>query len=524
MKRSAIPKLGMSSIALTLLASMGAPASMAMDAASADVSMHAAHGAGHVARPALAPQAISASESGGFTRGQPLNDPPKIKSRNGKLALTLTARRARVRISGKLVNARVYSASANGKVYPAAYMPPVLEVQPGDNLRVSLVNKLGEPTNLHTHGFFISPAGNQDNIFVDLPGGKTFMYNYFIPQDISPGLYWYHPHYHTLVEEQVFGGLAGLLYVRGLEKLLPANLQGITERFMGLKDFQLNDGNSIPANNIDSGAATNRTINGRIQPVISLQAGETQLWHLGNIGADIWYDLELAGLTLTVIAEDANPLDKPLTTDHLLMAPAKRYDVLVQAQKPGNYQLITRAMTTGPDGDDYPEALMAKVKVTGTEKAPVALPTTIQALDDLSGETIARQRIFDLTENNDIGQFFINQRMFDPNQVDATPVIGTVEEWIFRNNTHELHPIHLHVNDAQIVSINGVTQQARSWVDTIPIPYIYKDGSGNDVPGEVVMRFRFRRFMGPYVFHCHILGHEDNGMMSIINVTSPGSE
>lgn len=523
MNRSVKSVSGVSSLVVSFLLCLGSQASFAMGDASGH-SNHSGHPGDHRARPAAAPQAISASESGGFVRGQPLPEPPRIKSRKGKLEVTLTARRARVRISGKLVNARVYSAAAYGKVYPASYMPPILDVQPGDNLRVTLVNKLGEPTNLHTHGFFISPVGNQDNIFVDLAAGKTFLYNYYIPQDISLGTYWYHPHYHTLVEEQVFGGLAGLLYVRGLEKLLPSNLQGITERFMGLKDFQLNAGNSIPSQNIDSGAATNRTINGRVQPTITLEAGETQLWHLGNIGADIWYDLELAGLTLTVIGEDANPVDKPWTATDLMMAPAKRYDVLVQAQKPGNYQLITRAMSTGPDGDDYPEVLMAKVKVKGAEKAPAALPASIQALDDLSGATIARQRIFDLTENNDSGTFFINQRMFDPNQVDATPVIDTVEEWVFRNNTRELHPIHLHVNDAQITSINGVPNQARSWVDTIPIPYIYQDSNGNDVPGEVVMRFRFRRFMGPYVFHCHILAHEDNGMMSIINVTSPGSE
>ena len=126
-----------------------------------------------------------------------------------------------VKISGKTVNARVYAVSAYGRDYPYAFMPPTLVLDPGDNLKINLTNRLGEPTNLHTHGFFISPSGNQDNIFVDLTSGKSFLYNYYLPQDISPGSFWYHPHYHPLVEEQVFGGLSGFIYIRGLEGLLP---------------------------------------------------------------------------------------------------------------------------------------------------------------------------------------------------------------------------------------------------------------------------------------------------------------
>lgn len=255
-----------------------------------------------------------------------------------------------------------------------------------------------------------------------------------------------------------------------------------------------------------------------------MQAGETQLWHIGNIGADIWYNLEIPGLAFTVIGEDANPVDRTWTATTLLMPPAKRFDVLVQARNPGTYPLVTRAMDTGPDGDNYPEALLATLRVTGTAKSPVTPPQTIQPMDDLSKAPITRRRVFELSENTDTDQFFINQKMFGANQVDATPVTGTVEEWVFRNTSGELHPIHLHVNDAQVISVNGVPQQAQSWVDTIPIPYATLNSAGISVPGEVVMRFRFRTYVGPYVFHCHILAHEDNGMMSIINVTSPDSE
>lgn len=470
------------------------------------------------------PKPIPDDESGHIRTGLPFKNPPMISSRRGVLEMRLNAGAKPVRISGKKVNARVYAASAHGKDYPYAFMPPTLVLDPGDNLRINLANRLGEPTNLHTHGFFISPSGNQDNIFVDLISGKSILYNYYLPQGLSPGSYWYHPHYHPLVEEQVFGGLSGFIYIRGLEALLPPDLRRVTQQFLGLKDFQVNRSNSIPSENINSDSPTHRTINGLVQPVMTMRPGETQLWHLGNLSADIWYDLEMPGLTFSVIAVDGNPVDKVQEATTLLMPPARRFDVLVQARHAGIYQLITREMTTGPDGDTYPRTLMATLTVRGTPVAPVALPEQIQPLDDLADAIVSRRRVFELSENTTTGQFFINEKEFDPNHVDATPVIGTVEEWVFRNRSQELHPIHVHVNDAQVMSVNGVPQQANSWLDTIPIPYATQNTSGIFVPGEVVMRLRFRQFIGPYVFHCHILAHEDNGMMTVINVTSPDSE
>ena len=510
-------------IALAACAAAQADNTVSAPVNPASVSAHSMHGMSNAQR-APAPAAIPAADSGAFITGRVFANPPIISSSAGTLEISLTAKAAPVTISGKRVNARVYGVSANGKSYPPAFMPPTLVVNPGDNLKVNLVNELGEPTNLHQHGFFVSPSGNADNIFVDLSSGKSFFYNYQLPSDIATGSYWYHPHYHPLVEEQVFGGLSGFIYVRGIENKLPPQLQGITQQFVGLKDFQLDANNSIPAANIDSGAPTNRTINGQIQPVMRMRPGETQLWHIGNLGADIWYNLELAGFTFMVIAEDANPVDQTWSTKTLMMPPAKRFDVLVQAPAAGSFQLITRNMNTGPDGDHYPATLLATVKVQGAAMAPAGLPAHIEPFDDLSKAVIARKRIFDLSENPTTNQFYINQREFNANQVDATPVTGTVEEWVFKNSSRELHPIHMHVNDAHVVSINGVMQARKSLQDTIPIPYATYDDKGNLIPGEVVMRIRFREFVGPYVYHCHILAHEDNGMMTIVNVTSPDSE
>lgn len=141
------------------------------DAASA----HSAHGMSD-ASPAAPPAPISPDQSGNFITGQPFTNPPIIDSIGGSLEVTLKPQATPVVISGKRVNARVYAVSANGKFYEPSFMPPTiaLALKPGDKFKVSLINKLREPTNLHTHGFFVSPMGNQDNIFVDLPSNKTF--------------------------------------------------------------------------------------------------------------------------------------------------------------------------------------------------------------------------------------------------------------------------------------------------------------------------------------------------------------
>lgn len=500
-------------IGLGLTLVLGIPAS---DAAT----MHAAHQSREPA-PQLG---VSDMLSGRIRTGLPFQNPPILASRNGRLDLRLTAQREIVSISGKNVGARVYSAASGNTQIPGSFMPPVLKVRPGDQMQVTLVNRLGESTNLHTHGFFISPIGNQDNIFVDLDHGKTFTYAYDIPKEASLGSYWYHPHYHPLAEEQVFGGLSGLILMEGLLDKLPTSLQGVEEKFLGLKDFQLTKTNTIPINNIDSDAPTTRTINGLVQPVMRLRPGETQLWHIGNIGADIFYQLAAPGLRLTVIAEDANPLEKPVRAEHLLMPPGKRYDVLVQAPAAGQFSLITEPYSTGPEGDHYPEALMATVRVDGPAVPLIDIPDYTLPFDDLSEAKIRRYRRFDLSENTDTNTFYINQREFSENHVEATPVTGSVEEWVFRNEALEIHPIHVHVNDMQVMSVNGVPQNSLSQVDTYPVPSATVDASGRKIPGEVVVRTRFRHFIGPYVLHCHILAHEDNGMMGVINVTSPESE
>jgi FtsP/CotA-like multicopper oxidase with cupredoxin domain len=436
--------------------------------------------------------------------GSGLTEPQTFTSQDGQLQVTLTAEEREVEIDGETVRARVY----NG-----GFAAPTIVVRPGDTLEVSLENRLAVPTNLHFHGFHVSPKGKSDNIFRDTDTGQTERYVLDIPADHEPGLYWYHSHLHGISEGQVFGGLSGMLIVEGLTELLPPGLQDAEQHYMALRDFQVIDG-EIPAENIDSGADTVRVVNGQVNPSLTIAPGESQVWHLANIGADIWYDVELEGHELYVLAEDASPVWEVWRADHLVMPPGKRYEVLIVGSDPGTYELKTRAFDQGSAGDQYPEATLATLTSEGDEVATVEQPDGLVPQNDLRERPIAETRRFVFTEKDTANKFFINGKLFDPARVDADPIVGTVEQWTLVNATEEQHPFHIHVNDFQVLSIDGEPYRARGLQDTVPLP----------VGAKVVILNPFDDFTGKYVFHCHILAHEDLGMMAVVDVLNERGE
>ena len=500
-----IAALALLTLAVAPLVSRGdLSAATGSDGPATSAAIHARPHGGGSAQP-LPP--VPDAESGTIVAGQPFYDPPVVRSRNGVLDVDLTAAAQRVTISGKTVNARVY----NG-----AFMPPILRAKPGDRLMINTRNRLDQYTNIHTHGFFVAQDGNSDNVFVEVSSKAAFENQYRLPPGITPGTYWFHSHAHPFAEGQVFGGMSGIIEVEGLTRLLPRNLRDITDRVVGLKDFQVDRTNSIPGSGINSDAPTHRTINGIVEPAMTMRPGETQLWRLANIGADIWYDLQLEGHTFAVIGEDANPVSSVRRAGHLLLPPGKRYDVLVQAPRAGTFTLISRRVQQGRWGDTYPRSLMATLTVAGPAVRRVALPTRLRTrFDDLATAKVdvERRSVFSETKQGN-GVYEVNGRVFTPQMVDYAPKLGTVEEWTILNTSQEIHPFHIHVNDFQVMSVNGEPARADSLQDTVPLPV-----SKNGVPGKVVIRMRMQRFTGKYVFHCHILAHEDLGMMGVVNVS-----
>jgi FtsP/CotA-like multicopper oxidase with cupredoxin domain len=152
-----------------------------------------------------------------------------LVSRDGGLTVDLTATEQRVTLAGQSAQLLTYNGQVPG---------PLWEVRAGDTVVVNFTNGLAQPTNLHFHGLHIPPTGNADNVFVSVPSGEQFRYEFAIAPTHPGGLFWYHPHHHGLVAAQLAGGLAGPLIVRGAVDEIP-EIQAASEAILVLQDFDL---------------------------------------------------------------------------------------------------------------------------------------------------------------------------------------------------------------------------------------------------------------------------------------------
>ncbi len=443
------------------------------------------------------PVAASDAHDAGPAGPETFRDPTVAASRNGVLALTLAAGRATVDIAGRPVRAAVYNGS---------YVPPTLRVHPGDVIRLRLVNALDETTNLHTHGLTVSPLGNSDNVFLHLAPGRTQDYEIRIPAAHPPGLYWYHPHPHGRSDDQVRNGMSGALIIEGLLDPFP-ELRDLPEHVLLLKDAQIGGG-QIAHRGIGDDAI--RTVNGTLNPTITLRPGETQLWRIGNVGADLYYVLTLEGHRFSEVARDGDRLARLVPKQQLFLPPGAREEVLVQAAGPGTYALRTAGFDTGPQGNHYPGAVLATVRVEGPPVPLVTLPERLLPVADLRHRVTDRRTIV-FSESADGDTFFVDRRTFDPNRTDTRLKLGAIEEWTIRNESGELHDFHIHQTHFQVTEVNSVEQTFDGYQDIVNVP----------VHGEVkvIIPFTDPVIVGRFVYHCHLLSHEDKGMMATIEVT-----
>jgi suppressor of ftsI len=424
-------------------------------------------------------------------------EPPFVASSAGVLRISLTPRMSTVTIAGR---------QATLMAYNGLYTPPTLRVRPGDTIRLRLINALSEPTNLHTHGLTVSPRGNSDNVFLRVAPGQTQDYEFQLPANHPPGLFWYHPHPHGFSDEQVRNGMAGGLIVEGLLDSFPT-LRQIPERVLLLKGLQLENGRVVITH---IGEHVIRTINGVVTPVIVLRPGETELWHIGNQSADLYFLLTLDSHHFQLVARDGNRRSRITTADTIRLSPGARAEVLVTAAASGVYLLRTGNVDTGPEGNQYPGTVMATVRVEGLSATPVALPPALLPVQDLRGKVTNRRTIV-FSETADGDTLFIDGKTFDPNRTDVRVKLGAIEEWTIRNMGVELHTFHIHQGPFQLVSINGVPQPVDDHRDIVDVPI------GGEV--KVIIPFTNPLIVGRFVYHCHILSHEDKGMMATIEVT-----
>ena len=435
--------------------------------------------------------------------GMNFSKPVDVYSKDGVLNTTLVA--------GYKIG-KVDNKTTTGMVYNGSLVGPAFHVYPGDRVEINLVNNLNESTNLHFHGLHVSPGNNSDNVLLDVAPGKTQKYVLNIPKDHEPGTNWYHSHLHMLSYGQVSGGMSGLFIIEGLEKLLPKTLQNVTQHTIAIKDFPF-DSLWVSTHNLSNTMSGHEslTVNGEVNPTINIKSGETQLWRLANIGSENEYLLTLPGNTFNVIAEDGSPVWKVWNNESLFFPSGKRFDVLVTANGSGSIPLGVPANPFIAPYDWH----VATVNIQGnqTNEKPVdTIPTSLIPKRDLSNANITEHRILNFSSNDRDYIYKINNKTFDPNRTDFKPKLGTVEEWKLVNldkiSSGNIHPFHIHINDFQVMSVNGKPYNAHGLQDTVIIP----------TEGNVVIRIPFDDFVGKSVFHCHLMFHGDFGMMGIFEV------
>jgi FtsP/CotA-like multicopper oxidase with cupredoxin domain len=481
-------------------------------------------GLGGVAAAACAPfgafPALSGARPTAGASAQGFKEPVVRASSGGLLETTLEARLTATTVAGRPATTLTYEGTVPG---------PTLRVRPGDRVRVKLVNRLDEPTNLHFHGLHVPPTGNADNPFLHAMPGETLQYEFAVPADHPAGTFWYHPHIHGSVADQVFKGLVGAIVIEGDLDRVPA-IAAASERLLILKDTTLDAAGRVPAptmmERMHGREGALLTINGLLGPSLELRPGEVQRWRLINASNARYYRLRLDGHRLHQIAGDFGPLPATLAIDELLLPPAKRADVLVQAGSAGSYKLATLAydrgggheMIGGHDmmgmdshdhsaGDVPAEGSLLELVVRG-DPISAALPERLLPVEDANSDAVAARRQFVLSEAMGPGGMvpMINGRVFDETRLDTRVRLGTTEEWTVSNDGEMDHAFHLHTNPFRVVAVNGQAAPFRGWEDTV-----------NVRRGEsVTLRVRFRDFAGKTVYHCHILEHEDLGMMGTV--------
>ncbi len=432
--------------------------------------------------------------------------PGVLRSTGGRLQARLVAESG-TWLDGVWTQALGYNRSSPG---------PTLMLSPGDELTIRLVNRLEHATNLHTHGLRVSPSGHGDNPFVHVAPGETFDYRIRLPRDHPLGTYWYHPHHHGQVADQVAGGLLGALLV-----VPRTGIDAPVDRVLLLHEVDLTvEGRPRPADAMDlhRGRRAERVLlNGQLAPRISGQVGVPQRWRVINGCPSRTLELRLDGHRLLQAAVDGNAL--PTLRDTVEpIPPGGRADVWVVPTEAGRFALShvqlefvggDPTVTLGLSDPQFAEDLLtvATFHVKSAAGKPKKARPLVDEVDrrPAAKGTVDRKRrlVMGDAENS----FTIDGKIFAADRVDQEVPFGGVEEWTVANEGHMFHPFHLHGWQFVVVGGEGAPQFGVPQ-DVVNVP----------PGGEVRLRIAFDGHRGRSVYHCHILDHEDVGMMGVLDV------
>ena len=431
-----------------------------------------------------------------------LIEPEVLRSADGRLELTLTAALTDVVVAGRQVRALAFNGTIPG---------PTLRVRPGDRIALTFSNALEAPTNLHTHGLVVSPEGNSDNVFLRIEPGATFDYAYELGADHPPGVFWYHPHDHGTTAEQLFAGLYGAIIVDDEEPIPAAR-----ERLLVIHDIAF-DGDVVHVASAGERTLGREgdliTVNGQLGATLVAKPGERERWRIVNACPSRFLRLRLDGQRMQLLGIDAGRYAEPRTVEEIVLTPGNRADVMVTAAE-GTSVLQTLPFDRGGMGafGSPPSATTGADLLTFTVAGEPGTASPFQVPQpttrDLRAEQMSGQRTITLAMGPGAGgiRFTIDGREFDHERIDTEVATGTLEEWTIVNQSPMDHPFHLHVWPMQLLEVGGQPVEGVDWRDVVPVP----------ARSRTVVRIAFEGITGKTVYHCHILDHEDLGMMGTI--------
>ena len=432
-------------------------------------------------------------------------------------------------------------------------------------------------TNLHFHGLTIPPVCHQDDVLKTSISSSDppFEYRFRIPANEPPGLYWYHPHIHGFSKAQVLGGASGALIIEGIER---ANKEaaGLPERVLIIRDQDLLNPNAPPSKSEpvvpkllldrDGDAANNGTGFGKPAKdlsinfvpvpypdyppaVIEMKPEERQLWRVLNASAITYLNLEVLfnrkPQPLGLVALDGVPLNENGTSGdfvswqtHLGVPPGARMEFIVKGPPSGKSGLfVTRTVDTGPGGENDPNRALAIIKASedapeprsklGAAPEPLP-PSPVTWLGNVAPVRTRKmyfsEKLTDPNNPNSATEFYITldgqtPTLFNPQSGMPDIIVkqGTVEDRIVENRSNELHAFHIHQLHFLLLDYMGKPANEPFLRDTVNVPY-YKDNMLVYPSVRLRMDFRDPNAVGTFVYHCHLLEHEDGGMMGLIRV------
>lgn len=396
----------------------------------------------------------------------------------------------------------------------------MIEVTEGDKFKVTFRNLIEEQeSTIHWHGLEVPP--DQDgNPTHAVASGASRIYEFTIPEG-SAGSYWYHPHPHGKTGEQVYRGLAAPFIVKSKSDPLPPEL-GDTTLF--ISTISLNADGAIAKNTApdmwNGREGDHVLVNGTKQPVLTLAPGSSRRFRFFNATNGRFLKLSFEGHNMTLVGTDGGLLAGPVTdVREILLAPAERAEVVVEFQfEEGPVRLVSTPHERGWMGGNKPASetlTLMTFDLKGPISSRVALPQKLREIAEL-GRPAATKRI-EISETMGMANggmtmgFLLDGKTFDMNRVDLTSKLGDVELWEIANKADMDHPFHIHGGQFQIVEREKdgkvVASPYLAWKDTV-----------NIAQGETI-RLKMRQAMaGKRMYHCHILEHEDQGMMGTLEV------